>query len=256
MEFMSEFARYLVAAGITSSRFVDIAQMAFYRAASHDARFRNKRLNQSAVAAMTGLSRVQVRGLSKREETTPRVKTDRIDKIIEGWVFDPVFITSNFAPKRLSVGNRNATFNALVRKYGGDVPARSVLRELVRTGCVTVKNRMVSLNAKARRTVGQTRLQYLSRSLAELLRESGKQSDSVRPLRAINGEVVYQATSAKGRILMQKRMARSLDALMADLKTAGAAASVESPPDTHQSEWLTRTRIVVISEELNSENEI
>ena len=252
---MSQFARFLIAAGITSSGFADISRMAFYRAASLGARFRNQRLNQSAIAAMTGLTRIQVRGLSKQEEASPRLKRDRIDKIIEGWTFDPEFITSNFRPKRLSVGHRGSTFGSLVQKYGGDVPARSVLRELIRTGSATVSNGTVRLNPNVRNTVAQARLQHLSRSLAELLKESDRQTGSTSPIRTMNREVMYQATSAKGRILMQRRMITSLDALLADLETAGTAASIDSPPDSAQIGWVTRTRIVMISEELNSKED-
>src|SRR5690606_15527820 len=127
---------------------------------------------------------------SKERKTRPRTDRDRIDRIVQGWTTDPVFLTAGYAPKRLSVGNRNATFNLLVRKYGGDVPPRSVLRELVRTDCVTVKDSFVSLNSRIRRTMAQTRLQYLSQSLVELLKESGQRSNSAHPIRINNGEVM------------------------------------------------------------------
>jgi hypothetical protein len=252
--FMSEFARHLVAAGITSSRFADISRNAFYKAASVDARFRNKRLNQSAVAAMTGLTRVQVREFSQQERAAPRAKPSRVESVVKGWSLDPAFLTASFRPKRLSIGRRNANFSTLVRKYGGDVPARSVLRELVRAGCVTVRGRFVSLKPDVGRTPGQTRLEYLSQSLVGLLGESSHCSGSAHPFQALNREVLYSATSTKGRILIQQRSARSLDALMAELKAAGDAASIESPPKSARKGLVTRTRVVLLSEELNCES--
>ena len=251
MEFMSEFARYLVAAGISSDRFAAIARRAFYNAASRDARFRNRRLNQSAVAAMTGLTRVQVRGLSKQESAEFDAGPDRLEKIIEGWASDPVFVTSNYSPRRLGIGHQSAGFNALVRKYGGDIPARSILRELVRVGCVTVEKKLATLHPRARRTLGQARLHSLSTSLAELIRESESCFDARRPLKTINGQVLYRTSSAKGRILMERRMARGLSALMTELQIAGNAASVESPPEVHQAGRVTRARIVLVSEEMD-----
>ena len=54
---------------------------------------------------------------------------------------------------------------------------------------------------------------------------------------------------------MQKRVSKSLDTFMADVKEAGTAASIESPPRTVQSAWVTRTRVVLISEELGVEEQ-
>lgn len=250
VEFMSEFAQYLVAAGISSSRFEEIVRLAFYKAASLNARFSNSRINQSAVAAMTGLTRVQVRKFSKQKVAGDNAKSNRLEKIIEGWTLDPAFTTSNFLPKRLSVGHRNSSFNALVRKYGGDVPAKSVLRELIRVGFVTVKNQVVSLNSRALRTADQQSLQFLTKSLSKLLKGSGMNSNERRLLRTMNGEVQYKISSPKGRILMQRRIEKSMDTLMAELKTAGTAASIELPPDPTQAAWITRARVVLITEEL------
>jgi hypothetical protein len=252
-EFMSAFARYLVASGITTSRFTSIMRIAFYQAAALEARFSNKRLNRSGVAIMTGLTRAQVRELSKQEKLFPKAKNDRIENIVEGWATDPAFMTSGYLPKRLSFGRKNAAFNSLIRKYGGDVPPKSVLREMIRTRCVKVEGGYVSLTSNARKTIGQSRLQNLCQSLVKLLKDSERRRESLFPLRVLNGEVVYPATSAKGRILMQKRSGKSLRALMDELQAAGTAASIEAPPSPGQKGWVTRTRIVLISEELDDE---
>lgn len=254
VEFMSEFARYLVESGITSARFASIMRVAFFRAASIEARFQNQRLNRSAVAAMTGLTRAQVREFAKETTLVPTLKRGRIDKIIDGWVSDPLFTTAEYAPRRLSIGRKGAAFNALVEKYGGDVPARSVLREMLRTECASVDGKYIVLTLKARRTRGQARLKYLSRCLAKLLHETDSKSKSLYPLRISNAELVYPATSAKGRILMQKRYDKSLSAFVAELQAAGIAASIESPPSSAQKGWKTRTRIVLVSEELHHGN--
>ncbi len=248
---MSEFARYLVVSGVTASRFAGVMRVAFYRAASAEARFRNKRLNHSAVAAMTGLTRAQVRDFAKQEKLAPRTGRDRMENIIEGWTSDPAFTTSGYAPRRLTVGTRNASFNSLVRKYGGDIPARSVLREMIRNGCITLQGQYISLTMKARQTRSQARLHHLCGALSKLLSESPDRSNALYPLRILNAEVTYPATSAKGRVLMQRRSDKSLRALMAELQAAGSAASIESPPGPGQSEWTTRTRVVLISEELD-----
>src|SRR5262245_58118785 len=80
--FLVEFARLLLAAGISSDQFSKLTQLAYLRAASSDARFSNDRINQSAVAAMTGLNRTQVRSLLKKERATPKNKITRIDRVV------------------------------------------------------------------------------------------------------------------------------------------------------------------------------
>jgi hypothetical protein len=42
-------------------------------------------------------------------------------------------------------------------------------------------------------------------------------------------EVSYPAQSGAGRILMQRRLAKSMKAFMAELEAAGAAVALESP---------------------------
>jgi hypothetical protein len=251
-EFLTAFARYLVESGVTSSRFSRMMRIAFYRAASLDARFSNNRLNRSAVAVMTGLTRAQVRDLSKEKKTTTNTKSDRIENIIEGWATDPDFTTAGYLPKRLRFGRKGSNFNALVRKFGGDIPARSILREMVRTKCAKVEGSYVSLTSKARSTRGQSRLQHLCRSLTKLLGDSDRRHSSIYPLRVVNGEIKYPATSAKGRILMQRKSDKSIRALLEDLQAAGVAASLESPPSQGQKTWVTRTRVVLISEEIEN----
>ena len=252
-DFLTEFARYLVAAGVDNAHFAEIARIAYYRAATEGARFRNRRVNQSAVAAITGLTRTRVRDYSQEEPPTPRKSRDRVANVIRGWITDPAFLTVNYVPKPLSFGRKNSPFNALVRKYGGDVPARSILREMVRKNCVSIDASCVVLAPKARRTLGQSRLDSLAQALLELLREPRPQAQQGSPIQTLSGEIHFPAPSRKGRILLQRSTSRSLRTLMAELQAAGHAASVESPLNPRQKSRTTRTRVVLISEDLNAE---
>lgn len=249
-DFMSEFARYLLVCGITNPRFTRIMRTAFCRAASIEARFHNKRLNQSAVAAMTGLTRAQVREFAKPKRKLSRAKRDRIENVIEGWATDPAFSTA-YLPRRLVFGSKNSSFSVLVRKYGGDLPARSIVRELVRTRYATVRGEFISLTRKARVTQGEARLRYLCQSLASLLRETQQNFNLEYPLLTFNGEVTYPASSAKGRILMQKRSDKSLRAFLSDLAEAGSAVALELPPGAKNRGRKVRTRVVLLSDEID-----
>ncbi len=247
---MSEFARYLVAGGVTSSRFARITRLAFFRAASESAKFTNSRVNRSAVAAMTGLTRVQVREFTKAEKSTSESRPDYIERVIRAWNTDASFITSNHTPRRLSTGGKGSTFGKLVAKYGGDIPARSILREMTRNELVVVKGRSVCLKRKARQTNGQTQLQHLSQLLAQLLSRPKALSRNTLSLRSIVSGVAYPSSSAKGRLLTQRKSAEGLTAFLAELQAAGIAASIETPATGKQKSRLTRTRVMVITEEL------
>jgi hypothetical protein len=250
-EFMSEFARYLVAAGVTSSRFARITRLAFFKAASESAKFTNSRMNRSALAAMTGLTRVQVREFAQTEIPSSKGRSDQVERVIRGWNSDAAFATPKGMPRPLTTVGKDSSFGLLVRKYGGDLPARSILREMVRNGLVTVKGKYVHLNRRDRQTKGQAHLQQLSLVLAQLLRKSASASGRTLSIRTIVRETSYTSPSPKGRALMQRKSMQGIQAFVHELQAAGTAASIETPRTKRQKSLTTRTRIMVLTEELD-----
>jgi hypothetical protein len=247
VEFLAELASFLVAAGITNTRFSAMARLAFFRAASDQARFGNARLNQSAVAAMTGLTRLQVRQFSKQAKPVPRESRDRLDNIVEGWTTDSAFLTTGFRPRQLRTAGRGKNFGALVRKYGGDIPPRSALRELQRQGLATIKGGYVSLRRPANQTRDKLRLQRTARALAEVLKSVGTRVPV--PLRVVTSQVSYPATSDKGRVLLQKRVVDGLRVFSSGIQTAGVSAAMDAPPKKGAQNRISRTRILVMTED-------
>lgn len=249
VEFLSELARYLLAAGITSARFNDLARLAFFHAASAEARFVNKRLNQSAVAAMTGLTRVQVRAFAKQRRPEPAKTKERLDQLMDGWSSDSGFTLRGAVPKALPFSGKGKTFRALVSKYGGDVPPRALLRELHRHGYVTLKNGNVSLDLSARQTRGEQRLRRTAKMLEELVRVDPGATDKQSPIRTHNLEIAFPATSEKGRLILQRRVSEALAAFMSNVQAAGAAAAMESPPLASHKLRKTRARVALVMED-------
>jgi hypothetical protein len=254
VEFLSEFARYLVAAGITSRRFSSIARVAFFRAASTEARFRNKRLNQSTVAAMTGLTRVQVRGFARQANPVPPKTRDRLDALIEGWITDPAFCDPGKNPKSLRATGAGRTFRSLVRRYGGDVPPRAFLRELQRNGFVELSNGVVSLKQSASHTRDEHRLVRASRMLEGLISAPSGGKGPKSHLRTFNLEIAFPATSDKGRLVLQRRLSESLGALMRSVHAIGSSAAVDSPPFARQHKRVTRTRLAFVMEDFEPDS--
>lgn len=247
--FMSELAQYLVAAGIGSSRFASIARLAYFQAASAHGRFTNERLNQSAVAAMTGLTRMQVRSFARQSVPLPSETRDRLDQVIEGWTTDLRFATPDYLPRQLRIAGRGNTFGFLAKIYGADVPARSLLREMQRHNFVSVRTGHVRLKKKAHETCDETRIRRISLALTALLRDAAS-SAPCSTVRTVTLETTYPATSDKGRHLLQRITSDRLREFLAGIEAAGVAAASESPPEKKQKGRTTRTRIALITEDL------
>lgn len=249
--FMIEFARLLVGAGITSTKYSSIARMAYFVAATELARFRNDRLNQSAVAAITGLSRSEVRRFAKQAAPLPKSSRDRVEAIIEVWSTDPLFVTSSYSPKRLRIAGEGITFKSLVQRHGGDIPPRSLLRELQRHGHVTLRNGIVSLNKNARHTRDEFRLSSVLKVLTDLIKpQEDSRNVNSAPVRGIVLETSFPATSAKGRAMLQRRFSENLGAFISGINAIGVASSLESPPSIVQKKKVTRARIALVTEDI------
>jgi len=251
VEFMAEFARFLLAAGISRNRFARIVEFAYFQAASQEARFQNNRLNQSAVAAMTGLTRSQVRAMLRRTKGAFEAANDRLDRIVSAWTSDAEYISTSLAPRRLRIVGPRPSFSTLVRKAGGDIPHRSVLRELERQRLVVVDGRYVKLTRAARSENDSRSLRQLSRALARLIHSTNKSDQPGSPVRTVTMEVSYPALSGAGRIVMQRRLSKILKALMVDVEAAGAAVGVESPPRSQKGkERMSQARLLLLTREI------
>ena len=246
---MSEFARFLVAAGISSTRFSRIAKLAYFRAASPEGRFLNDRVNQSAIAAMTGLNRSQVRALIRERESLTSNDDDRLERLISAWTSDAEFATSALNPRKLRITGAAPGFSNLVKKYGGDLPPRSVLRELERRKLVVRRGDYVQLSIAARNQGKMRRLQQLSGALAQIIRGNEWDLTDNLSLRTATMEVSFPAPSSAGRILLQRRMSRSIKAFIAELEAVGAAVAMESPPPANRRGRTSHARLLLLTKD-------
>lgn len=136
-ELLTELAFALLPRGMTPGRFAELARYAFARAAAEVAVLRNGRINNSRVAAQTGLTRAEVKRLLHYGPlVNGHLHEAPVERVIRGWQRDPPFALRPGHPKRLRVAGSRASFAQLVTKYGGDLPYRAVLSELRRMGAV------------------------------------------------------------------------------------------------------------------------
>ena len=147
-ELLTELAHVLLPRGMTPRRFSELARFAFVRAATEMSRLRNGRINYSRVAAQTGLSRADVRRLLESDLFDARPMAHApMERVVNGWRADRLFAYGPGRPKCLRIAGPGASFAALVRKYGGDVPHRALLDELRRLDAVADDGSSVWLKA-------------------------------------------------------------------------------------------------------------
>ncbi len=127
--------------GFGVGEFEVAARLAFVQAASVQGRTKGGRTNVSRIAAMTGLTRKEVRHLLEILEANSRLvpsgaTRQRTARVLEAWRTDPLYLDERGRPRMLTVAGEEPSFRSLVRSYAGDVTPTSVLRELERTGAV------------------------------------------------------------------------------------------------------------------------
>ena len=134
--------RQLVAYGIDYPVLDQMVRELFVEVAEKDFALPHKRPTDSRIALITGINRKEIARLRRlRASEGPQVEVEdtALTRIIGRWIGGPPFSDTRGRPKSLpyeSTNARKATFSRLVRDRGIDVPVRSILDELIRTGVV------------------------------------------------------------------------------------------------------------------------
>ncbi len=100
-----------------------------------------KRINQSQIAILTGLTRKEVKNVIDRAVASEaaQIKPSRPSRVLTGWYNDPDYTGPYGIPIELPYDTQDTgepCFVRLVRTYSGDMAPRQMLNELVRSGCV------------------------------------------------------------------------------------------------------------------------
>jgi hypothetical protein len=222
-EFLSEFAGHLIGCGITMVEFRRAAQSAFVQAAINTGRLRNFRVNQSAIAAATGLTRSQVRTLLRRSPKSPPDVRTRVSAVVSGWKSDPEFADREGRPLPLSTAPGPKSFPTLIQKYGRDVSHRALLAEMRRMGYVVTRSGSVSLRKAETKAKPPEMTSLLSQGLAHVIRRPSTESAAV--LDVITGEATYEWPEGISSVLLRRRLLQSTQAFAADLQVSGEASA-------------------------------
>ncbi len=139
--------RMLLRHGVMHKEFVELSKEIYVEVARSEYGIRGRPTNVSRVVLLTGIGRKEVSRLRDQLEQAapadePPVnlgKQNRVARLLSGWHQDPDYVDSAGRPLTLALEGPAPSYEDLVRRYGGDVPGVTILRELRRTGAVQVE---------------------------------------------------------------------------------------------------------------------
>ena len=133
--------RMLLEHGVMHREFIELSKEIYVEVARGRYGLRGRPTNVSRIALLTGLDRKEVARIKKKlgrgpDETAPQHQQDRLARVLSGWHQDRDYVDAFGAPRALLLEGPAPSYEDLVKRYGGDVPAITILRELKRTGAV------------------------------------------------------------------------------------------------------------------------
>jgi hypothetical protein len=136
---LNPLVRILLRNGISYKTFAEIARSQFVEVARQQSGIGGRKQSVSRIAVITGLTRKEVSRLLKYSVPKDSDKSDRYHRaarVVSGWLRDKAYWGHGRRPTALPITGPGKTFQQLVKRYGGDVPHRAVLDELLNAGIV------------------------------------------------------------------------------------------------------------------------
>mgnify|MGYP007014082397 CR=1 FL=1 len=136
---LGPLVRLLLRHGVSFAEFEEVARLAYVQAANEHFRLPNRKMSDSRIAVLTGLTRKEVKRLrdliDAGELSNKADNAHRATRVLSGWHRDPDFCGSDGYPLNLPMEGERG-FSGLVRRYSGDIPAKAMLEELLRVKAV------------------------------------------------------------------------------------------------------------------------
>jgi hypothetical protein len=133
--------RLVLRHGVTHRDVAELVKELFVEVATEDFGLQGRPTNVSRTALLTGLDRKEVRRIRATlaapvADADTYGRQDRLSRVLSGWYQDPDFSDAGI-PRRLPLmAASGPSFTSLAQRYGGDVPATTLLKELKRSGAV------------------------------------------------------------------------------------------------------------------------
>lgn len=135
-----DLAQLLLRVGYGYSRTSALTKLAFVKAAEIQCANSGLRPSIAQIATATGLTRVEVSRIMRSPRSDPSRSSEHLNRatrVAHGWTSDAEFLEAADRPRRLPFRGRYGSFSRLVKKHSGDIPARAMLKEMMRLGMVT-----------------------------------------------------------------------------------------------------------------------
>jgi hypothetical protein len=136
--------RILIRNGVTAPEAGELLRQVYVDAAGSDEfHLPGRRLSDTRVAILTGLSRKEVHRLRDVLDGSKVISNfSRVGRVIAGWNQDPEFTGPYGLPLAIQFDDDTTSdapsFCELVRRYSGDMAPRAMLDELLRTGLAEI----------------------------------------------------------------------------------------------------------------------
>ena len=137
---LKPLVRLLISQGMSHAELSEAAKDAYVEMAIRYGEG-GKKINQSQIAILTGLTRKEVKNVIDRALTSDMSasKPSRPSRVLTGWYNDPDYTGPYGIPMELPYDTQNSedpSFVSRVKTYRGDMAPRQMLNELLRSGCV------------------------------------------------------------------------------------------------------------------------
>ena len=141
--FVRPLVAFLLQSGISYKEFSGVCKEEYVRIASESYGLRGRPTNASRIAAMTGLTRKEVKSVREASSVVGRI--EKMDNggfnaptvVLHYWHSDRDFLDSSGKPRELKFDTGSNSFVELCRRYSGDIPAGALRTELKRAGAIT-----------------------------------------------------------------------------------------------------------------------
>jgi hypothetical protein len=131
--------RIVLRYGYSYHEFSDLAKQIFVDVCFEDFAIKGRKMTASRVAVLTGMDRKEIVKLINKHDgggESINRPINRATRVLGGWLQDKDFRNEKGESLAIPVKGDGVTFQALVRKYGGDITYGPILDELLRINAV------------------------------------------------------------------------------------------------------------------------
>ena len=215
---LKPLTRVLLRNGVSYGVFAELARKIFVEVAFEDFTVAGRKQTISRVAALTGLTRKEVKRLTELDQAGDagtHQRFNRAIRVISGWTGDKRFTDARHRPRVLPMDGPDS-FAELVKDYSGDMPHMAMLSVLQEAGTVQRTNDNVKLIKRAYVPAGDPieKISILGADSAELISTIDHNLTSTGDDLRYQRKVSYPSVSSKAATNFKQLSARKSQALL------------------------------------------